>query len=79
MGYALSDPHYDRKWAFVANWNWNAIILNKNVLVFSRVPNPLYGTRIYDRISYKELDASISNKYTKEIFDAMKQGKWFFK
>ncbi|CAA6815373.1 MAG: Predicted hydrolase [uncultured Campylobacterales bacterium] len=55
-GFNLFDKNYDRKSAFVSNWNKSAIITNEHTLIFSNLPNQIFKNEIRDTANYKISD-----------------------
>jgi len=51
-GYPLQDANYTRDFAYIGNWNDNAILTNRYVHTFSNLPNRMFDNKTYDTKTY---------------------------
>ncbi len=51
-GYDLLSEAYKRPYAFVANWNFNAVYTDKNTMVFSNLPNKVFSNEVRKTKNY---------------------------
>jgi len=77
-GYNLFDKNYHRDYAFIANWNDNAIITSKYTYVFSNMPDKLFKNEIRDTKTYKLLTNNVKVN-SKLVLDIINQNKRFLK
>ncbi len=61
-GYSLFDENYNRKQAYVGNWNNNAILTDDYTYVFSNLPNRIFDDKTYSTEKYIEVEAKNTNR-----------------
>lgn len=74
-GMDLFDPNYKREFAFVANWNNNAIITNTHTLIFSNLPNKMFDNQIRDTKTYKTIKTK--QNFSSLVLQSMKDNSRF--
>ncbi len=52
-GYSLLSPEYNREFAYIGNWNDNAILTDEYVNVFSNLPDRIFDNKTYKTKSYE--------------------------
>jgi len=54
-GYNLLSPDYHRDYVSVANWDQNAIITDKQIMIFANRPDKIFNNEIRTTIDYKKV------------------------
>lgn len=56
-GQDLLSQQYKRDYAFVSNWNYNAVYTDKKTMVFSNLPNKVFNNEVRDSKTYIKLNS----------------------
>jgi membrane-anchored protein YejM (alkaline phosphatase superfamily) len=76
-GYPLQDANYTRDFAYIGNWNDNAILTNKYVHTFSNLPNRMFDNKTYDTKTYKLVDPGADKQKQQILLKVLKQNSRF--
>jgi len=61
-GYSLFDKNYNRKQAYIGNWNNSAVLTEKYTYVFSNLPNKIFENKTYKTDSYELVKDKDTNR-----------------
>lgn len=78
-GFDMLAPDYNRHYAFVSNWNNNAIITDQTTMVFSNTPNKMFENEIRSTKTYKKIPAKESDIDQTMILDVLNENRKFLK
>lgn len=78
-GQDLLSQGYKRNYAFVANWNYNAIYTDKTTMVFSNLPNKIFNNEVRYSKSYVKIDKDKQNVDASLILKVLDENRRFLK
>jgi len=76
-GYDMRSPEYKRDYAFIANWNYNAIYTDKATMVFSNLPNKIFNNEVRYSDTYVKIDKDKQNIDSTLILKVLDENRKF--
>jgi len=78
-GFNLRDEKYKRDFAYIGNWNENAILSDNYVHLFSNLPNRVFDNKSYATKEYKLVDNNEDKKKNTILLKVMEENSRFIK